>query len=58
MPTMRFQKYLDNADRILDVPLEKRSQKWADAIVDHFVINYHRVISKGRMEAAQLRRAP
>ncbi|HTM50877.1 MAG TPA: PSD1 and planctomycete cytochrome C domain-containing protein [Bryobacteraceae bacterium] len=41
-----FQKYLDHADRILDVPVEKRSQKWADSITDHFVINYHRVIGK------------
>lgn len=41
-----FQKYLDHADRILDVPPDKRSQKWGDAIIDHFVINYHRVISK------------
>ena len=41
-----LQKYLDNADRILDVPLEKRSQKSADSIVDHTVINYHRVIGK------------
>lgn len=41
-----FQKYLDHADRILDIPPDKRSQKWGDAIIDHFVINYHRVISK------------
>lgn len=41
-----FQKYLDHADRILDTPVEKRSQKWQDSITDHFVINYHRVIDK------------
>jgi hypothetical protein len=41
-----FQKYLDHADRILDIPPEKRSRQWGDAITDHFVINYHRVIGK------------
>ncbi|HUQ94257.1 MAG TPA: PSD1 and planctomycete cytochrome C domain-containing protein [Bryobacteraceae bacterium] len=41
-----LQKYLDHSDRILDVPIEQRSQKWADSMVDHFVINYHRVIPK------------
>lgn len=41
-----LQKYLDLADRILDAPPSRRPQKWADAITDHFVTNYHRVISK------------
>ncbi len=41
-----FQKYLDHSDRILDTPLDKRSEKAQDAITDHFVINYHRVIEK------------
>ncbi|MEX2260935.1 MAG: PSD1 and planctomycete cytochrome C domain-containing protein [Bryobacteraceae bacterium] len=41
-----LQKYLDHADRILNLPVEKRSRKWTDAITDHFVINYHRVIGK------------
>jgi hypothetical protein len=41
-----FQKYLDHSDRILDIPPEKRSPQWGDAITDHFVINYHRVIGK------------
>lgn len=43
-----FQKYLDNADKILDTPPEKRTVKQVDAITDHFVINYHRVITKER----------
>jgi hypothetical protein len=43
-----FQKYLDNADKILDIPPEKRTTKQVDAITDHFVINYHRVITKER----------
>lgn len=54
-----FQKYLDNADRILDVPIEKRSQKWADSITDHFLINYHRVIGKDewkQLNFAELRK--
>ncbi len=41
-----FQKYLDNADKILHTPVEKRTVKQTDAIADHFVINYHRVITK------------
>lgn len=41
-----FQKYLDNADKILNTPVEKRTVKQADAIANHFVINYHRVIPK------------
>jgi len=39
-------KYLDNAERILDTPPAKRTQKQTDAMTDHFVQNYHRVISK------------
>jgi mono/diheme cytochrome c family protein len=41
-----LQKYLDHSDRIIDIPLAARPQKWADAMTDHFVINYHRVIPK------------
>ncbi len=39
-------KYLDNALRILDTPPAKRTQKQTDAMTDHFVQNYHRVIGK------------
>jgi hypothetical protein len=39
-------KYLDNALRILDTPPGQRTQKQTDAMTDHFVKNYHRVISK------------
>lgn len=46
-----FQKYLDHADRILDTPLENRSEKSRDAITNHFVINYHRVIEKEQWKA-------
>jgi hypothetical protein len=41
-----LQKYLDHSDRILDIPQAQRPVKWADAMTDHFVINYHRVIGK------------
>jgi hypothetical protein len=41
-----FQKYLDNSDAIVDIPAAQRTEKQADAMTDHFVINYHRVISK------------
>jgi hypothetical protein len=41
-----LQKYMDHADRILDLRPEQRPRKWADSIEEHFVINYHRVISK------------
>jgi len=41
-------KYLDNAEKILDTPPEARTRKQADAITDHFVNNYHRVITKER----------
>jgi hypothetical protein len=39
-------KYLDNAERILDTPPAQRTQKQTDAMTDHFIKNYHRVISK------------
>jgi hypothetical protein len=39
-------KYLDNAMAILDIAPVKRSRKQADAMTDHFIKNYHRVISK------------
>ena len=41
-----LQKYLDNALRILDTPAGQRTRKEADAMTDHFVGNYHRVIGK------------
>jgi hypothetical protein len=40
------QKYLDHSDEILDIPLAQRTEKQADSMTDHFVINYHRIISK------------
>jgi mono/diheme cytochrome c family protein len=43
-----LQKYLDHADEILSLEPAQRSQKQRDALTDHFVINYHRVISKER----------
>jgi len=39
-------KYLDNALQILDTPPGERTQKQTDAMADHFVQNYHRVIGK------------
>ena len=39
-------KYMDNAQRILDTPASERSQKQIDAMTDHFIKNYHRVIGK------------
>ncbi|HEU0123321.1 MAG TPA: PSD1 and planctomycete cytochrome C domain-containing protein [Bryobacteraceae bacterium] len=39
-------KYLDNAMAILDTDPAKRSRKQTDAMTDHFLKNYHRVISK------------
>ncbi len=39
-------KYLDNALRILDTPPAQRTQKQTDAMTDHFIQNYHRVIGK------------
>ncbi len=41
-----LQKYLDNSDTIIDIPDARRTEKQADSMADHFVINYHRVISK------------
>jgi cytochrome c5 len=41
-----LQKYLDNGDGLLDTPAAKRTEKQAATFEDHFVINYHRVISK------------
>ena len=43
-----FQKYLDGADKILRSPAGQRTEKQKDALTDHFVENYHRVISKER----------
>ncbi len=45
-----LQKYLDNGERILRTPAEQRTTRDADALTDHFVINYHRVISKERIK--------
>jgi cytochrome c553 len=42
------QKYLDHSDEILDTPPARRTEKQADSLTDHFVINYHRIISKER----------
>ncbi|MBM3725302.1 MAG: DUF1549 domain-containing protein [Acidobacteria bacterium] len=39
-------KYLDHALQILDTPPAQRTQKQTDAMTDHFIQNYHRVISK------------
>lgn len=39
-------KYLDHSLAILDTPPAQRTQKQADAMTDHFVRNYHRIISK------------
>ena len=46
-----LQKYLDLSDRIIDIPPEKRSRQWGDAMTDHFVLNYHRVIPKDEWKA-------
>ena len=45
-----FQKYLDGSDKMVDKPIHERTQKEIDALADHFVKNYHRVISKERRE--------
>ena len=45
-----FQKYLDGSDKMVDKPAHERTQKEIDALADHFVKNYHRVISKERRE--------
>ena len=39
-------KYLDNGHGIVEKPPSERTRKEIDGITDHFVINYHRVISK------------
>ena len=39
-------KYLDNGHGIVEKAPSERNQKEIDGISDHFVINYHRVISK------------
>jgi mono/diheme cytochrome c family protein len=46
-----LQKYLDLSDRMIDIPIEKRPRRWADAMTDHFIINYHRVIPKDEWKA-------
>ncbi|HEU0008132.1 MAG TPA: PSD1 and planctomycete cytochrome C domain-containing protein, partial [Terriglobia bacterium] len=43
-----FQKYLDAGDKILRTPPSQRTEKQTAALTDHFVENYHRVISKER----------
>ena len=43
-----FQKYLDAGDKILRTPPGQRTEKQRAALTDHFVENYHRVISKER----------
>ena len=43
-----FQKYLDAGDKILRTPRSQRTEKQTAALTDHFVENYHRVISKER----------
>ncbi len=45
-----FQKYLDRSDKIVDKPPSERTQKEIDALADHFVKNYQRVITKERSE--------
>jgi len=39
-------KYLDNGHGIVEKAPSERTRKEIDGITDHFVINYHRVISK------------
>jgi hypothetical protein len=41
-----LQKLVDGADKILRTPLDRRTQKQQDAMTDHFIADYHRVISK------------
>ena len=45
-----FQKYLDRSDKIVDKSPSERTQKEIDALADHFVKNYQRVITKERSE--------
>lgn len=39
-------KYLDHSLAILDTPPARRTQNQTDSLTDHFIKNYHRVISK------------
>ena len=41
-------KYLDGGEEILRKHPEERTEKEQDALTDHFIVNYHRVISKPR----------
>ena len=50
-----FQKYLDGGDKILRTPPSQRTEKQRDALTDHFVENYHRVISKERTKELQFK---
>ncbi len=43
-----LQKYLDGSDRIIDKDPSDRTRKEVDDLADHFVKNYHRVITKER----------
>ena len=43
-----LQKYLDGSDRIVDKDPSDRTRKEVDDLADHFVKNYHRVITKER----------
>jgi len=45
-----LQKLLDGADKILRMDAAVRTQKQQDALADHFIGNYHRVISKEMAE--------
>ncbi|MBM3801890.1 MAG: DUF1553 domain-containing protein [Acidimicrobiia bacterium] len=55
-----FQKYLDRADKILRKDPTQRTEREQDSLVDHFVGNYHRVISQERnneLKFKELRKA-
>jgi mono/diheme cytochrome c family protein len=41
-----LQKYLDGSERTLFTPPDQRTEKEAERFTDHFIKNYHRVISK------------
>jgi len=45
-----FQKYLDRSDKIVRMDPSERSQRDQDALTDHFVANYNRVITRERQE--------
>ncbi len=45
-----IQKLLDGADKILRMEAAARTQKQQDALSDHFIRNYHRVIGKEMWE--------